>query len=265
MNVRRSFVNGSTPTVLLVHGAFTDGSIWSGVIAELLGAQIDVRAVANPLRGVGTDAAYLVGILSAIDGPVLLVGHAYGGVVVTEAGAGADNVVGLVYVAAFAPAEGESVLDLTARYPDTQLGPALRPATFRTATDDPAVELSLAMERYRAVFAADLPERLTSVAAVGQRPIAAVAYQQRCTAAAWRTLPSWFVVATADQHIHPEAQRFMARRIGAGTIELDASHAVALSRPVDVAGHIRTAALTPHAPRPRTTPVTVQIPPGGTS
>src|SRR4051794_30403788 len=110
MNAGRSFVNGSTPTVLLVHGAFTDGSIWSGVIAELLGAQIDLRAVANPLRGVAVDAAYLAGIPSAIDGPVLLVGHSYGGMVVTEAGARADNVVGLVYVAAFAPAEGESVL-----------------------------------------------------------------------------------------------------------------------------------------------------------
>ncbi len=248
MNAGRSFVNGSTPTVLLVHGAFTDGSIWSGVIAELLGAEIDLRAVANPLRGVAVDAAYLAGIVSAIDGPVLLVGHAYGGMVVTEAGARADNVVGLVYVAAFAPAEGESVLDLTARYPDTQLGPALRPATFRTAADEPAVELSLATDQYRAVFAADLPERLTSVAALAQRPIAAVAFQQRCTVAAWRGLPSWFVIAGADQHIHPEAQRFMARRIGAATIELDASHAVARSRPTEVAGHIRTAALRPHAP-----------------
>ncbi len=265
MNARRSFVNGSTPTVLLVHGAFTDSSIWSGVTAELLAAEIGVLAVANPLRGIATDAAYLASIVSAIDGPVLLVGHAYGGVVVTEAGARTDNVVGLVYVAAFAPAEGESVLDLTARYPETQLGPALRPTTFRTAADEPAVELSLATDRYRAVFAADLPERVTSVAAVAQRPIAAVAFQQRPTAAAWRTLPSWFVIATADQHLHPEAQRFMARRIGAETIEVDASHAVALSHPTEVAGHIRTAARARHTPPPQTNAITPQIPPGGTT
>jgi pimeloyl-ACP methyl ester carboxylesterase len=241
MNTSRTFVNGSTPTVLLVHGAFTDASSWTGVIAELLDAGIDVMAPANSLRGVAADAAYLVSVARAIDGPVLLVGHAYGGAVITQAGSQAANVVGLVYVAAFAPDRGENLLDIAGQYPDTLLGPALWPATFPTGDAEPGVELYLTTGRYRAVFAADLPERVTSAAAVAQRPVAAVAFEERSAVAAWRTLPSWFVVATADQAIHPDAQRFMAQRAGADTIEIDASHAVALSRPTEVANHIRTA------------------------
>jgi Alpha/beta hydrolase family len=136
-------------------------------------------------------------------------------------------------VAAFALAEGESLLDVSARFPHTLLDDALRP------TGD--AELYLTTDRYREVFAADLPERLTSVAAAAQRPVAVAAFEQHCTVAAWQWLPSWFVVATADQAIHPEAQRFMARRIGADTIEIDASHAIVRSRPVEVDAHIRTA------------------------
>jgi pimeloyl-ACP methyl ester carboxylesterase len=248
MNARRTYVKSSTPTVLLVHGAFADTSSWSGVIAELRDAAIDVMAAANPLRGVAADAAYIASIVGAIDGPVLLVGHCYGGAVITQSGSQADNVVGLVYVAAFAPAEGESVLDVAARYPDTLLRPALRPATFRISNAEAAVELYLAADQYQDVFAADLPEGVASVAAVAQRPIAAIAFQESPTVAAWKTLPAWYVVATADQVIHPEAQRFMAERASAETIEVDASHAIALSRPTDVARHIRTAAIATRAP-----------------
>jgi pimeloyl-ACP methyl ester carboxylesterase len=241
MEASRTFVDGSTPTVLLVHGAFADASIWAEVIAELQAAGIGVRATANPLRGLAADAAYLASVAGAIDGPVLLAGHAYGGAVITQAGCGLDNVVGLVYVAAFALAEGESMLELTARFPNTQLGPALRPATFPIGGAEPGVELYLTTDCYRPVFAADLPERATAAAAVAQRPIAAAAIQEPVTAAAWLTRPAWFVVATADQAIHPDAQRFMARRAGATTIEVDASHAVARSRPAEVARLIRSA------------------------
>jgi pimeloyl-ACP methyl ester carboxylesterase len=236
----RTFINGSTPTVLLVHGAFADASSWSEVIADLQEAGIEVIAPANPLRGVAADAAYLASIAGRIDGPVLLVGHCYGGAVITQAGTQPGNIVGLVYVAAFAPAVGESLLDVSARFPDTLLGPALRPVGN-------ASELHLTPDRYREVFAADLPERLTSVAAAAQRPVAAAAFEQSCTAAAWQRLPSWFVVASADHAVHPEAQRFMARRIGADTIEVDASHAITRSRPVEVTAHIRTATLAAQA------------------
>jgi pimeloyl-ACP methyl ester carboxylesterase len=239
---RSSFKNGSTPTVVLVHGAFADASSWAGVIAELQDSGIPVIAVANPLRGPATDAAYLAGVVAAIDGPVLLVGHSYGGVVITGAADQLGNVVGLVYVTAFALEAGESVLDVTGRFPDSLLGPALRPAVFRTGDGQEAVELYIKDDRFPAVFAADLPERLTSVAAVAQRPIAAVAFEESSPTASWKSLPSWYVVATADQAIHPAAQRFMAQRAGADTIEVDASHAIALSRPAAVAGHIRTAA-----------------------
>jgi len=243
MTTRSSFQNGSTPTVVLVHGAFTDASSWAGVIADLQATGIPVTAVANPLRGLATDAAYLTDVAAAIDGPVLLVGHSYGGVVVTRAGDQAGNVVGLVYVTAFALAVGESVLDVTGRFPDSLLGPALRPATFRTGDGQEAVELYLRTDRFAAVFAADLPEHLTSVAAAAQRPIAAVAFEESSPGASWQTLPSWYVVATADQAIHPAAQRFMAQRAGADTIEADGSHAIALSQPAAVAGHIRAAAI----------------------
>jgi pimeloyl-ACP methyl ester carboxylesterase len=242
MTTRSSFKNGSTPTVVLVHGAFTDASSWAGVIAELQAAGVPVTAVANPLRGLATDAAYLAGVVAAIDGPVLLVGHSYGGVVITRVGAQAGNVVGLVYVTAFALAEGESVLDLTGRFPDSQLGPALRPVTFRTSGGEEAVELYLKTDQFAGVFAADLPRRVTSVAAAAQRPIAAVAFEDSSPDAGWKTLPSWYVVATSDQAIHPAAQRFMAQRADADTIDVDGSHAIALSQPAAVAGHIRTAA-----------------------
>ena len=219
------------------------------MIACLQDAGIGVRAPANPLRGIAADAAYLANVVRAIDGPVLLAGHAYGGAVITQAGSRADNVVGLVYVAAYAPAEGESLLDLAARFPDTALGPALRPATFPSGDAEPDVELYLTADRYREVFAADLPEQAAAVAAVAQRPVAAAAFQERVAAAAWTTRPSWFVVATADQTIHPDAQRFMATRAGATTIEVDASHAITRSRPAEVAAHIRTAAVATRASR----------------
>ena len=249
MNAGRPFVDGSTPSVLLVHGAFTDGSIWVDVIDGLRGAGIGVLAPANPLRGLAADAAYLASIVRTIDGPVLLAGHAYGGAVITEAGSYVDNVVGLVYVAAFAPAAGESLLDLSTRFPKTPLGPALRPATFSTGGTGSGVELYLTPDRYHEVFAADLPERATALAAAAQRPVAAIAFEQPVTAAAWTTLPSWFVVATADRVIHPDAQRFMARRCGADTVEVDASHAVARSRPAEITTHIRAALAATRAPR----------------
>jgi pimeloyl-ACP methyl ester carboxylesterase len=229
-----SYVNGSTPTVLLVHGAFADASSWSEVIPLLQDNGIDVLAPANPLRGIAADGACLASLVAAIDGPVLLVGHCYGGAVITQAAAALDNVVGLVYVAGFALAEGESMLTITARFPDTLLGPALRP-TGRG-------ELCLAAGHYRAAFAADLPDRVALVAAATQRPITAAAFEERCTDAAWRRLPSWFVIAAADQALHPEAQRYLARRIGADTIEVDASHAITRSRPAEVAALVRTAA-----------------------
>ena len=228
--------------MLLVHGAFADGSMWAGVISELQATGIGVIAVASPLRSLTSDTAYVASAIAEIDGPVLLAGHDYGGAVITAAGSAAGSVAGLVYVAAFALDEGESALDITGRFPGSQLMPALRPATFPGADGDPDVELYIDREAYPRVFAADLPYRCAAAAAAAQRPITAAAFEEKSPAAAWKTAPSWYIVATADQVIPPGGQRFMARRAGAHSIEIDSSHAIALTQPAAVAGHIAAAA-----------------------
>jgi pimeloyl-ACP methyl ester carboxylesterase len=233
---------GSTPTVVLVHGAFADASIWARVIPELQDAGLTVLAPANPLRGLAADAAYIAAVAAAIGGPVLLAGHSYGGAVITAAGTQAGNVMGLVYVAAFALDEGESALDLAGRFPPSRLDPALRRSTFSDGNGEPGVEVYIARDGFARAFAADLPEPFTTVLAAVQRPIVAAALEEKCPAAAWRSLPSWYLIATADQAIHSDAQRFMARRSGSRTVEVDASHAVALSQPAAVVALIRVAA-----------------------
>jgi pimeloyl-ACP methyl ester carboxylesterase len=231
----------STPTVLLVHGAFADAAGWSGVIAELQSEGIAVVAPPNPLRGLASDAAYVASVASQIDGPVVLVGHSYGGALITEAGV-TENVVGLVYVAAYALEEGESLGELQGRFPDSPLASSLQQWTFPTADGDPAVEVTIREDAFPSVFAADVPADVTKVLAVAQRPLAASAFTEKATAAGWRTRPSWALVSGADQAINPEVQRFGAKRAGATVVEIEgASHAVAISRPKEVAGLIRDA------------------------
>ena len=236
--------NNNTPTVVLVHGGFADASFWTPVVRELQASGIPVLAPPNPLRGLASDAEYLASFVNQIDGPVLLVGHSYGGEVISVAGAAADNVVGLVYVAAFILDEGESFGEIFAGFPPTPLGDALRPGEYPLPGGDTAVELSIAPELYQSAFAADLPTEVTDVLAVMQRPFAAI-FDDRAEAAAWKKLPSWSVVATADNAIHPDAQRHMSARAGAETIEVDASHSIALSQPKAVADLIRTAVNAP--------------------
>lgn len=235
--------NGSTPVVLLVHGAFTDSSSWHGVIAELQLSGVEAVALANPLRGLEPDAAYVGCAADEIDGPVILVGHSYGGAVITVAGASAQNVIGLVYVAGYALDYGESVLDLISRFADTTLAAFLRPAVARVGDNSPAIELYIDRDAFPSVFAADLPAAVSAVAARTQRPIAASAFETKASAASWKALHSWYIVATADRVIAPDAQRFMAARAGATAIEIDASHAVPISRPSAVADQIQAAAL----------------------
>ena len=233
--------NGTNiPTVVLVHGGFADASFWTPVIQELQARGLPVLAPPNPLRGLAGDAEYIASFVNQIEGPVLLVGHSYGGAVISVAGAAADNVVGLVYVAAFILDEGESFGEVFAGFPDTPLLGAVRPGTYPLPDGGTAVELSIAPELYRSAFAADLPSDVTEVLAVMQRPFAAI-FDDRAQAAAWKTLPSWAVVATADNAIHPDAERHMARRAGAETIEVEASHSIALSQPKAVVELIQTA------------------------
>ncbi|MBK3577706.1 alpha/beta hydrolase [Streptomyces sp. MBT65] len=230
-----------TPTVLLVHGAFADAGSWSGVIAELQGHGIPVLAPSNPLRGLASDAAYIASVASQIDGPVVLVGHSYGGALITVAGT-ADNVVGLVYVAAYALDEGESLGELQGRFPLSPLVSNLKQWTYPLPGGDPAVEVTITEDAFPSVFAADVPADVTKILAAAQRPLAAGAFEETAAAAAWKTKPAWALVAGADEAINPEVERFGAKRAGATIVELEgASHAVAVSRPKEVADLIRDA------------------------
>ncbi|MGV9451751.1 alpha/beta fold hydrolase [Streptomyces sp. NPDC003635] len=229
------------PTVVLVHGAFADAASWSGVVAELQSHGIPVVAPPNPLRGLASDSAYVASVAAQIDGPVVLVGHSYGGALISVAGA-ADNVVGLVYVAAYVTDEGESLGELQGRFPLSPLVANLKQATYPVPGDEPAVEVTIAAEAFPEIFAADVPSSVTEVLAVSQRPLAAGAFTETAPVAAWRTKPSWALIAAADQAINPEVQRFGAKRAGATVVELEgASHAVAVSRPAEVADLIREA------------------------
>jgi len=230
-----------TPTVVLVHGAFADAAGWAGVIAELQSSGIPVLAPPNPLRGLATDAAYVASVASQIDGPVVLVGHSYGGALITEAGV-TENVVGLVYVAAYVLEEGESLGELQGRFPGTPLVDNLKEWTYPVEGGEPATEVSIAEEAFPWVFAADVSPSVVKVLASCQRPLATSAFTEAAAAAAWKMKPSWALVAGADQAINPEVERFGAKRAGARIVELEgASHAVTVSQPKAVADLIRDA------------------------
>jgi pimeloyl-ACP methyl ester carboxylesterase len=239
-----------TPTIVLVHGAFTDASSWAGVISRLQAAGLTVRAPANPLRGLVHDAAYLRSMVRHLDVPVVLVGHGYGGAVITHAAAhstpyaatDADNVVALCYVAALGLDEGESVLDVTNRFATPETDAALTAALLGQCPVSPEGELYICREQFPQVYAADLPSRVTSVLSVTQRPIARSALTGRSGPPAWASKPSWYAIATADRMLSPTAQRFMAQRMAATEYLLDGSHAVVLSQPGAVAAMIREAA-----------------------
>jgi pimeloyl-ACP methyl ester carboxylesterase len=229
----------SNPTIVLVHGAFGDASSWRPVYDLLDGDGYTVIAAANPLRGVASDASHLEAVIDQIDGPVVLVGHSYAGMVITVAGA-SDKVAGLVYVAALVPDEGESVGELQERFPSLAMGPILQ----QTELPDGGVDLSVNPERFHDVFSADLSDADAAFMAHAQRPVAASAFGDPATAAAWRTKPSWAVFGTADLPVAPELQRFEYSRAGSTVTEVEgASHFLMRSTPDVVAGVIRLAAM----------------------
>jgi pimeloyl-ACP methyl ester carboxylesterase len=229
----------SKPTVVLVHGAFGDASSWRPVFDLLDGDEYTVLAPPNPLRGLANDAAYIAAVIDQLDGPVVLVGHSYGGAVITVAGA-SEKVAGLVYVAGVAPDEGESVTDLQSRFPSLAMGPLVRPAQLA----DGSVEVSIDPARFHDVFAADVADADAAFMAISQRPVSATAFDDPATAAAWRTKPSWAVFGTADYPVAPELHRFSYERAGSTVTVVDgASHFVMLSQPDIVAGVIRDAVI----------------------
>ncbi|MEU1662458.1 alpha/beta hydrolase [Streptomyces sparsogenes] len=230
------------PTVVLVHGAFTDASSWAGVISRLHTAGLTVRAPANPLRDLAQDAAYLRSVVRQIDVPVVLVGHDYGGAVITHAATDADNVLALCYVAAFGLDAGECVLDIMNRFAPAPAAGATRTAALPARTPgEPDRELYIRREQFPQVYAADLPTSDKEVLSVAQRPIACGALTGRSGPPAWASKPSWYAIATADRMLNPTAQRFMAQRMAATEYALDGSHAVVLSQPDAVVAMIRDA------------------------
>ncbi|MEV8375776.1 alpha/beta hydrolase [Kribbella sp. NPDC056861] len=230
-----------TPTVVLVHGAFADASSWNEVVADLTARGISALAPANELSGAARDGSRLAAQVREIDGPVVLVGHSYGGAVITAAANEADNVTGLVYIAAFAPDEGETLGGLNESFPATDFGAGLAPHTLPTADGGEEVWLSIATDKFHALFAADVPDAQADVMGRSQRPVAAAAFGEPAGAASWKRLPTHFLIATGDQAIHPDGERLMAKRAGGTTLEIDASHAVSVSQPKAVADFIASA------------------------
>jgi pimeloyl-ACP methyl ester carboxylesterase len=226
------------PTIVLVHGAFADASSWSQLYAELAGDGLVIKAPPNPLRGVTVeDAEYTKCVIEQIEGPVLLVGHSYGGAVITAAGV-ADNVVGLVYVAGFAPDEGEDLGALQSKFPAPVAGPYIKPSPL----PDGGAEFTIDPSGFHKAFCADLPDAQAAFMAISQRPLSGVAFGEKARTPAWRTRPSWAVLPTADGAIHPDVHRFSYDRMGATvTVVEGASHVVMLSRPAVVADVVRQA------------------------
>jgi len=229
---------------VFVHGAFADASSWNGVIERLQQQEgYTVIAPPNPLRGVAADSAYLASLLNQIDGPVLLTGHSYGGAVITNAATSAPNVVGLVYVAAFAPDEGENLGDVENGSKDSVLNAALVQYTYPTGHDgETSVEFAINPARIQEAFAADLPAETTALMAATQRPVAAAAFSDASGPPAWRKLPSWAVVATGDKAAGADVVRAHARRAGADMVEVEGSHVIMISKPEAVSEHILKAA-----------------------
>lgn len=229
------------PTIVLVHGAFAESSSWDGVIADLVRDGYPVLAAANPLRGASGDAAYLAAVVKSVLGPVVLVGHSYGGTVISQAAASAPNVKALVYVSAFAPDVGESSEGLAGKFPGSTLGAALGPPVKLPNGGD---EFYIRQDRFPEQFAADLPVARARLLAAAQRPATTEAFEEKATAAAWKTLPSWSIYGSEDRNIPPAALGFMAQRAHARQVVVvpGASHVVMVSHPHDVSTLIETAA-----------------------
>lgn len=232
--------DAAKPTVVLVHGAFADSSGWNGVIARLEKDGYPVIAAANPLRSVAGDAESVAAVVRSIPGGVILVGHSYGGVVITEAAKGNANVKALVFVAGFLPDTGESALTLSAKFPGSTLGDALAPVSLPGGGTD----LYIQPAKFHAQFAADVPAAQATLMAATQRPVTQGALTDASQAATWKSLPSYVIYGGQDRNIPAATMKFMAERAHARkTVAVaSGSHALMVSHPVEVAELIENAA-----------------------
>ena len=227
---------GAKPTIVFVHGAFADASGFGAVTDRLQDRGYTVISPANPLRGPASDAAYVASVMQTLEGPIVLVAHSYGGAVSSLAANGVANGKALVYLNALALDVGESNLGITERFPN-EFGKALRPRPFPEGVDlyvDPA--------SFRPLFAADVPARIVARMASAQRPVSLAAIEEKSTEPAWKRIPSWYLIGRQDEVISPAAQRFMAKRAKAHTVEINSSHASYISHPDDVTKLILRAA-----------------------
>lgn len=236
--VGQSTQHAPKPTIVLLHGAFADGGSWSEVTSRLQRDGYPVVVPAVPLRGIASDAAYLRGVLDGLPGPKVLVGHSYGGALVSQL-ADAPGVTSLVYVAAFIPRAGETLGALNAQFPGSQIGPN----TTTTIVYPGGVDVAMKQESFPAVFAEDLPARLAASLAASQRPVAGSVFTETVPSSAPASIPAYAVIPTGDRAIPPAAERFMAFRADARVVEIaGASHLVALSHSAEVARVIEEAA-----------------------
>ncbi len=232
---------GSKPTIVLVHGAFAESSSWNAVLSELIPKGYPTIAIANPLRGVQSDADYVASVLNGIEGPIVLVGHSYGGAVITNAVNDNSNVKALVYVAGFAPNRSESAAELSGRYPGSTLAPTLAPPV---ALPDGGKDLYIQQDKFHAQFAADVPASDAQLMASTQRPITEAALNEASGEPAWKSIPSWFIYGDRDLNIPAAVHSFMANRASSSeTVVVNgASHVVMISHPDTVAEVIEHAA-----------------------
>lgn len=230
----------TNPTVVLVHGAFADSASYAPVVSELLADGLSVVVPAVPNRSLLGDSAYIASIVRRIAGPVLLVGHSYGGAVITVAGA-EDNVVGLVYLAGYALDQGESIGELQGRFADSELASALVYQPFPQPGQDDGTDVYVDVEKFPGVLADGVDPELAQVLAVSQRPLAGAAFAEKAPTAAWRTKPSWGLVAAADRAINPAVERFGYTRGFMTVTEVESSHLVMLVDPKTVVEFIREA------------------------
>jgi pimeloyl-ACP methyl ester carboxylesterase len=231
--------SAAKPTIVLEHGAWADGSSWGGVVTRLQKDGYTVDVPPNPLRGPGSDSAYLASYLATVPGPVVLVGHSYGGFVTTNAATGDKNVKALVYVDAYIPAQGDTINSLTSQFPGSQITPA---ALNFVPSPGGVTDVYIKPSLFRSILANDLPAGQVAELAATQRPIAATALTEVSGPPAWTSIPSWAVIGTADHAIPPAAQEFMASRAHATMTKISASHLSLISQPGEVTNVIEEAA-----------------------
>jgi pimeloyl-ACP methyl ester carboxylesterase len=226
----------TAPTAVLVHGAFADASGYAGVIRHLQAQGVSVRAPMNPLRGLASDADALARYTTTIDGPSVLVGHSYGGAVISQAAPAVKDVRALVFLSAFALDEGESCAGVMEPFPPSMLASTNIPSPYDAPGAVGGPDLFIKIDEFHETICADLHDDIAGPMAVSQRPLSAAAFTEAATVVGWRDLPTWYLVSEHDNAMPPDCERMMAKRMNASTEVVDGSHVAFISHPDVAAG-----------------------------